>query len=190
MIHNDVEALYFTWLSTLAFPNEKFQECYSNLLTQLYETPYEWDRSRPLDENRYIDGLDLRRSFAYKLRLPEEIVYGAIDGPCNMLEMICALGIRIDNDIMANTATGYDHGYYWIQEMLRSLGLLHYENSTYDFDAVSKIILDFHAKNYSADGQGGLFYIPNSQKDLRTMNIWDQMCYYICQKYYKQEKSL
>jgi hypothetical protein len=190
MIHNDIEALYFTWLSTLAFPNEEFQKSYSNLLTQLYETPYKWDRTQPLDENRYVDGLNLRETFAYKTKLPEDIVYSSIEGPCSMLEMLCALGVRIDNDIMANTATGYDHGYYWIQEMMRNLGVLRYENSYWNSGAVATIISDFHAKNYSADGLGGLFYIPNSQRDLRTMNIWDQMCYYICRNYYEKENIL
>lgn len=190
MIHNDIDALYFTWLSTLAFPNEEFQKNYSSLLTQLYETPYEWDRTQPLDENRYVDGLNLRETFAYKMKLPEDIVYGAIEGPCSMLEMLCAFGVRIDNDIMANTATGYDHGYYWIQKMMRNLGVLRYENSYWNSGAVAAIISDFHAKNYSADGLGGLFYIPNSQRDLRTMNIWDQMCYYICQNYYEKENIL
>lgn len=190
MIHNDIEALYFTWLATLAFPNETFQENYSKLLTQLYETPYEWDRTQPLDENRYVDGLNLRESFAYKMKLPEDVVHDAIVGPCNMLEMLCALGVRIDNDIMANPATGYDHGYYWIQEMMRNLGLLRYENNYWDHDAVATIISDFHSKNFAADGLGGLFYIPGSQRDLRTMNVWEQMCYYICQNYYKKENNL
>lgn len=190
MIHNDIEALYFTWLATLAFPNESFQGSYSKLLLQLYDTPYEWDRAQPLDENRYVDGLNLRESFAYKMKLPEDVVHDAIVGRCSMLEMLCALGVRIDNDIMANPSTGYDHGYYWIQEMLGNLGLLHYENDYWDHDAVATIISDFYSKNFAADGLGGLFYIPGSQRDLRTMNVWEQMCYYICQNYYKKENDL
>ncbi len=190
MIHNDIEALYFTWLETLVFPNKAFQESYSKLLTQLYKTPYEWDRTQPLDENRYVDGLNLRESFAYKMKLPEDVIHDAVQGPCNMLEMLCALGVRIDNDIMANSATGYDHGYYWIQEMMRNLGLLRYENNYWDHDAVATVISDFHAKNFAADGLGGLFYIPRSQRDLRTMSIWDQMCYYICRNYYEKENNL
>lgn len=187
MIHNDVEDLYFKWLSTLVFPNEKIQEDYSELLNFLYETQYIWDPSAPLDENRYIDGINLRESFAYKLKIPKGIVSESIQGPCSILEMICALGIRIDNDIMANYYTGYDHGYFWIQKMLKSLNILQYNNPNWDRSIVEDKICAFLQKRYSDDGFGGLFYIPKSEKDMRSLNIWDQMCYYICKNYYEKE---
>lgn len=190
MIHNDIEELYYKWLTALAFPNETFQEQYADLLILLYETPYEWDRRFPLDENRYIDGVNLRDSFAYKMKLPQELISASITGPCNMLEMLCAFGVRIDNDIMANPSTGYDHGYYWIQKMMNSLGILRYSKMYWDQYEVQQILTNFMKGNYSADGDGGLFYMPNSEKDLRAMSIWDQMCYYICKNYYEKENDL
>ncbi len=190
MIHNDIEELYYKWLMALAFPNEAFQDQYSDLLMLLYETPYEWDKRFPLDENRYIDGLNLRASFAYKTRLPLQIVSESIVGPCNMLEMLCAFGVRIDNDIMANPATGYDHGYYWVQRMLKSLGVLRYSKNAWSPYEVRHALTNFMARNYAANGNGGLFYISDSEKDLRAMSIWDQMCYYICKNYYEKENNL
>lgn len=187
MIHNNVEDLYFKWLSTLAFPNERIQENYSELLNTLYETQYIWDKATPLDENRYIDGLDLRESFSYKLKIPKYIVSDSIKGPCSMLEMVCALGVRIDNDIMATYYTGYDHGYFWIQKMLKNLDILQYDNSNWDRRIVEEKLLAFNQKRYSEEGFGGLFYIPDSEKNMRLLNIWDQMCYYIMKNFYKKE---
>lgn len=187
MIHNDVEDLYFKWLSTLVFPNEEIQRNYIELLNLLHEIRYVWDPNIPLDENRYIDGLNLRESFSYKSKIPSDIVQNSIQGPCNILEMICALGIRIDNDIMATYYTGYDHGYFWIQKMLKNLNILQYDDLNFDEDAIRLKIDNFLHRKYSENGFGGLFYIPNSEKDMRSMNIWDQMCYYIYVNYYEKE---
>ena len=187
MIHNDVEDLYFKWLSALVFPNEEIQRNYIGLLNLLYEIRYVWDPNIPLDENRYIDGIDLRESFSYKSKIPSGIVKNSIQGPCNILEMICALGIRIDNDIMATYYTGYDHGYFWIQKMLKNLNILQYDDSKFDENAIRVKINDFLQRRYSENGFGGLFYVPNSEKDMRSMNIWDQMCYYIYANYYEKE---
>lgn len=187
MIHNDIENLYFNWLMELAFPNKEFQERYHSLLNQLYSAQFMWDKQTPLDENRYIDGVDLRTSFAYRLKIPQEVVDECIQGPCSILEMVCALGVRIDNDIMANYYTGDDHGYFWIQKMLKNLDLLQYDDLHWDFAVVELKLNNFLNKNYSKEGFGGLFYIPNSEKDMRSLNIWDQMCYYICKNYYEKE---
>ena len=187
MIHNDVEDLYFKWLSTLVFPNEEIQRNYIGLLNLLYEIEYIWNQNIPLDENRYIDGINLRESFSYKSKIPSDIVQNSIQGPCTILEMICALGIRIDNDIMATYYTGYDHGYFWIQKMLKNLNILQYDDLNFDEDAVRRKIDNFLKRRYSENGFGGLFYVPNSEKDMRSMNIWDQMCYYIYVNYYEKE---
>lgn len=187
MIHNDVEDLYFKWLSALVFPNEEIQRNYIGLLNLLYEIRYVWNPNIPLDENRYIDGINLRESFSYKSKIPSDIVKNSIQGPCNILEMICALGIRIDNDIMATYYTGYDHGYFWIQKMLKNLNILQYDDSNFDENAIRVKINDFLQRRYSENGFGGLFYVLNSEKDMRSMNIWDQMCYYIYSNYYEKE---
>ena len=187
MIHNDVEDLYFKWLSTLVFPNEEIQRNYIGLLNLLYEIEYIWNQNIPLDENRYIDGINLRESFSYKSKIPSDIVQNSIQGPCNILEMICELGLRIDNDIMATYYTGYDHGYFWIQKMLKNLNILQYDDLNFDEDAVRRKIDNFLKRRYSENGFGGLFYVPNSEKDMRSMNIWDQMCYYIYVNYYEKE---
>ena len=155
MIHNDVEDLYFKWLSTLVFPNEEIQRNYIGLLNLLYEIEYVWNPNIPLDENRYIDGINLRESFSYKSKIPSDIVQNSIQGPCNILEMICALGIRIDNDIMATYYTGYDHGYFWIQKMLKNLNILQYDDLNFDEDAVRRKIDNFLQRRYSENGFGG-----------------------------------
>ena len=171
MIHNDVEDLYFKWLSTLVFPNEEIQRNYIGLLNLLYEIRYVWDPNIPLDENRYIDGINLRESFSYKSKIPSDIVQNSIQGPCNILEMICALGIRIDNDIMATYYTGYDHGYFWIQKMLKNLNILQYDDLNFDEDAIRCKIDNFLHRRYSENGFGGLFYVPNSEKDMRRAKV-------------------
>ena len=46
-------------------------------------------------------------------------------------------------------------------------------------DYVNKVIYNFLERNYDPDGKGGLFYIRNVKADLRNIEIWTQLCWYL-----------
>jgi hypothetical protein len=63
--------------------------------------------------------------------------------------------------------------------MVGSLGLLDMDDGRYDEIHVNYILEDFINHNYSFDGRGSLFYVQNSAIDMRNLEIWSQMNWYL-----------
>ena len=166
------EIMYFGWLSDLVC-EERYSDriSYEKLLTFLYNTEFRY--SIPMDRNRASDGINLRRR--YSLEIHDDF---HIRKPCSILEMMIALAIRIEEDIMDNPNVGNRTG-QWFWGMVTSLGLGSFYDSRFDEDSANDIIEDFLDHNYKPDGRGGLFTVRNCDIDLRDEEIWTQMCYYL-----------
>lgn len=145
----------------------------SKLYDKLWDTPYHPNPDIPLDLNRWHDGRDLRKEYAYENNLDRYYIYEEIPFECTMLEFITALAIRIefvmqDPDLLDRTPQ-------WAYYILQSLGIWYCTDWCYE-EAYVDMVLDRFMKNeYEADGRGGCFYIPDTKRNLRTMQVWDQM---------------
>lgn len=130
-----------------------------------------------MDENRYEDGMALSN----RCELGNIRDYG--DFPCTMLEMMAALALRCEESIMF--APGTDNGageLFW--KMIDSLGLSEMKNGCFDREKADCIIFRLLEHKYESNGKGGLFQIDDEflkhvNKDMRKMEIWDQMGLYI-----------
>lgn len=158
---------YFNKLCSVACGNRYREHIYRNLLWCLYNKEFRY--SIPRDGNRAEDGLDLRYRFGFEKY---------IDGPCSVLEMMLALAIRCEETIMDNPDIG-DRTSQWFWQMIINLGLGEMQDNNYDEAYVENIIEQFLDRDYSPDGEGGLFYIPNCSCDMRDMEIWSQLCWYL-----------
>ena len=67
----------------------------------------------------------------------------------------------------------------WFWKMINNLGLSGMTNSRFDYDYVDDVIFKFLNRDYSPDGRGGLFTVKNCEYDLRDVEIWTQMLYYL-----------
>lgn len=174
---------YFEWLYDLAcggFDRSRLDKySYTKLLTQLHS--YEFKYLIRRDKNRAEDGIGLRRRY-FLINCYDEHDYDLImhelSGPCSVLEMMVALAIRCEEDTMDDPSIG-DRTKQWFWNMLKSLGLNSMVNSKYDERYVEEVIIRFLNREYSPDGKGGLFTIKNSDVDLRDVEIWYQMCWYL-----------
>lgn len=128
----------------------------------------------PKDQNRASDGIDLRRRFA----LDEFELDELGRHPCSVLEMMVALAIRCEETIMDDTSVG-DRTKYWFWSMIRSLGLNSMSDNEYDERYVDEVIDIFLNREYDPDGKGGLFHIKYCEDDLRDVEIWTQLCWYL-----------
>lgn len=150
---------------------------YGSLLSYLFDCEFIW--SHPLDENRYVDGINLRDDYSY-YHCPEDerdIFISEVKGkPCSMLEMLIALTIRCGN-FMANSE-GVDYS-FWFWNMLDHLELMDMHDRMFDRNSVDDICDRFISREYSPDGRGGLFWIPNCPYDLRKLEIWRQVNLYM-----------
>lgn len=169
-----VREQYFDWLSSVV----NLGPDYSLVLGKLFDTEFVW--TIPFDAHRASDGINLRYRFGRIFNIPDPVICSELDHrPCSILEMIVALAIRCEEQIMSDAEFG-DRTPLWLHDMLGSLGLLNFPNRKYDESRVSEIIDIFLRRDYSRTGKGGLFEIPNldTSRDMRTAEIWWQMCWY------------
>lgn len=144
------------------------------MLKRLYNTEYTW--KIPNDENRAMDGMKLRDEFGYS----EEL-----EGPCSILEMLVALAIRCENDIMRDPKYG-DRTSTWFWIMIRNLGLMDYTDTNWDVDSgyeIDQICKNFVSNSYKKSGTNGLFLTHNPKIDMRKLEIWKQLGVYLDENY-------
>lgn len=154
------------------------------LLSILFDTEFRWSYRFPTDANRAADGQFLRTQYANETK--DYLLYGDAKEPCNVLEMLVALAIRIETDIMGEP--GNDHPEHWFWEMIKNLGLLPMTDKSlqkeHDVEKVMKILNKFMDREYDNQaGVGGLFPVYSPRRDQSLLPIWEQMNDYLNENY-------
>ena len=67
----------------------------------------------------------------------------------------------------------------WFWRMMSNLGLGLMTDDIYDRGLVKHKLDIFLHREYEPDGKGGLFYIRDCAEDLRKVEIWAQLCWYL-----------
>lgn len=170
-----VNDAYFEWLCEL-IDIKRFskQVSYRKLLMHLHNIEFTWLVDR--DDNRADDGIQLRRR--YSLAMDDLGIQRYLHGPCSVLEMIVALAVRCEECIMDDAQIGNRTG-QWFWGMIHNLGLSRMTDSEFDRRYVDDIIARFLNREYEPDGRGGLFTIKHCDRDLRTVEIWWQLSWYL-----------
>ena len=166
---------YFEWLCEL-IDVRRFSKriSYRKLLMHLHDIEFTW--FIPYDDNRADDGIKLRRRFA--LVREDASLSDYILGPCSVLEMMVALAIRCEETIMDDTQMGNRTG-QWFWGMVNNLGLSPMTDSKFDRSFVDDVIARLLNREYEPDGRGGLFTVRHCSHDLRTVEIWRQLSWYL-----------
>lgn len=166
---------YFTYLVDKFLPG--FGD-YGFLIYALYNK--EFYSSVFMDSNREADGLELRNDYFEESETPIEykIPFNNILARARVLEVLIGLCIRAQTCI--DIHNGINRGIFF-RIMLENLGLKEFTNEyvVKSGDAVEEIdfILNrFLDRKYNPDGtNGGLFPLRYAKKDLRELELWDQM---------------
>lgn len=147
-------------------------------MERLHEVTFEYIHD--MDENRYVDGTSLRYHFACDIGQGDNsaVVKEVLAGPCTILEMMVALCDRMEESIMTSTYYGNRTG-QWFKNMIKSLGLENQTNDHFDREYVNLQLTNFLDREYEPDGKGGLFTVPDCDEDMRELEIWVQMNWYI-----------
>ncbi len=164
---------YFEWLYDLVCKRYSEVTSFRELLRHLHDTEFIF--TIPRDVNRAEDGINLRYRFSCDKAGFEEMY---LKGPCSVLEMMVALAIRCEIDIMDEPQIG-DRTSQWFWGMIVNLGLGSMSDDRYDEAYVTDVLERFLHRDYEADGRGGLFRIRNTDRDLRSVEIWYQLCWYL-----------
>lgn len=169
---------YFEWLCSLVSEGERPKDLsYRKLLIHLHNTEFRYSILR--DRNRASDGTNLRYRFAllHEHEYQTQVVMDVLEGPCSILEMMIALALRCET-IMDDASIG-DRTGQWFWGMIRSLGLGAMFDNRFDKRLVTNALERFLNREYDPDGKGGLFRIRGCRTDLRNVEIWHQMCWYL-----------
>ena len=176
---DEIRNEYFEWLynsvcDKVFSKNNSFRK----LLMRLHSIEFTFIIQR--DANRADDGINMRRRFA--INNGYEHIYDEImeilDEPCSILEMMIALAIRCEETIMDDPIIG-DRTKQWFWGMITNLGLGSMTDDQFDKNYVDSVIQTFLNREYESDGRGGLFTINNCNIDLRDVEIWYQLCWYL-----------
>lgn len=171
-MHNNVQDEYFNWLYDFVCFDRVGK--FGKLLSRLHDIEFKYRVKN--DQNRASDGIALRRRFCHENNCVDRIAYLA--GPCSVLEMLIALSIRCEESIMDDTRYG-DRTTQWFWNMIVNLGLGGMVDALVDIEEVDEIIERFLNREYEPNGRGGLFTIDNCEEDLREVEIWYQLCWYL-----------
>ena len=171
----DIGFQYLNWMISKVEKDAPKDISFSKLLLHLNNIPFVY--SNPLDSNRESDGLNMRWKFSCETGIPIDFVRHSVSGNCSFLEMMVALAIRMES-IMDNPAKG-DRTSQWFWQMISNLGLGGLYNANYDENIVNNIINNFNNHTFSQDGKGSLFYMRYCDVDMRFVDIWTAMCWYL-----------
>lgn len=164
---------YFEWLLGLVcYAGDR--NCWRQLFQHLHSAEFTY--INPMDKNRALDGVDLRERFAYVSNYDDLSMY--LTGPCSVLEMMIALAMKCEEHIMDDPEIGNRLG-QWFWDMIDNLGLKSMTNRYYNKNHVDHVISNFLSREYDKNGKGGLFTVKDYNGDLRKIEIWYQMCWYL-----------
>lgn len=150
---------------------------YTRLMSYLDCRQFTWTISN--DENRASDGVDMR--FRFVEETPEynyRDVYLYLTQSCSVLEMMAALAIRCEDHIMGDPSTD-NHTDIWFWEMIANMHLDQMTDDNFDESYVEQIVTNMLERRYKKNGEGGLFRIKDNKRDMRTVEIWCQLSWYL-----------
>lgn len=168
---------YYNWLVDLTCGWCSHYGDYSDLMDYLYARQFTW--VIPRDENRASDGFEMRYRFVEQnSEYTYRDVYLYLTHPCNLLEMMTALASRCEEHIMGDPSVGDNTG-FWFWGMIVSMHLDQMCNSEFDEPYVEEVVTNMLERKYQKNGDGGLFCIDDPSKDMRSAEIWCQLCWYL-----------
>lgn len=166
--------LYFEWLVSRIDDGRAGD--YRYMLCELFHTIFTY--SIPRDRNRATDGTDLRYIYANQIGADPEFWKEFLPVECTMFEMMVALAIRWDDTYMYDADRG-PRAYKWFWMMVENTGLDYFSDRNFDKNEVSRIIERVVKRDYGIDGKGGLFATKDRKIDMRELEIWYQLNYFM-----------
>lgn len=164
-----IEHEYFNWLYSQvsdAYPPALYRV---SLLGELYKIEYYWLIEG--DDNRFEDGMELRRDFLEETGIDSDILF--LGDGCSVLEMLIAFSRRA-----AWQTEESPREWFWV--MIDNLGLLELDETVdKNCEQLNEIVDVFLSRTYGSNGSGGLFPLRHTLNNQRKVEIWYQFSEYL-----------
>ena len=174
-----LEEHYFAWLIKKV-ANDRVFPRYKKLFKTLFYTRFRYEDMKPFDNERAKDGKSMRYLFERKM---DDYLHGVTgrefieleDSPVNMLEMMVALSVRIEDSIMGSESEG-DRTAQWFWEMITNLGVGYMSDAQFNQNEFDRCVQNFFAYTYDPNGKGCMFRSDRfSMREMADKDIWYQM---------------
>jgi hypothetical protein len=164
MMTSELDSRYFEWLSHLVYSSN-----HHNLLKALFHKEFVWFVAN--DDNRAVDGKDLRGEFLQAERLQD--VGDFLDIGCSMFEMLIGLARRLQFETDGTVRE-------WFWHLIKNASLEKFtDEGPLPIDRVDDILDRLIWRTYNPDGIGGLFPRTRPEEDQRSIELWYQMSGYL-----------
>jgi len=166
---------YFDWLyKSIAGSVKNPDRSFWLLCEQLHKKEFVW--FVPNDDNRILDGIELRHEYTHNHKIAEPDQTW-LDLGCSMFEMLVALSHRASFQ-----AEGAHDEWFW--RFMTNVGLrkcndTYYMDNSDVWNEVNDTLDQIIERTYQRNGQGGLFPIQSSHRDQRKIEIWYQLAAYL-----------
>ena len=164
-----MKALYFRWLIDML--DKKMVKKYSSLLLHLFKDTFMESKLAPMDVHRARDGVGLRTRFIQENKFTDEQLEELKYDDCSWLEMLIALSIRIDDQLMFDMNLG-NRTDKWFWLIIEQMDLDRFDESHYNYAKVKDKLNRFIRREYENGGKNGIF---KCNFDVRNVEIWYQM---------------
>ena len=150
------EEYYDFLLDIIGFDLPEHRKC-SKLLEDLNDKEFFW--VHPMDENRDIDALYLRKEFLVETGRDSSEIW---DDPRSCLEVLVAFSRRIEIEITGEPGNDDLGRWFWV--MLNNLDII-YEDDHYDHGLVQFKLDVWLARKFDKNGKYGIFPLKKVTND-------------------------
>lgn len=161
---------YLRWLAPQIRDEQQQGREYWDLLSIMFEKEFDW--FVPHDDNRLVDGTDLRVTFCYSQHIRGDALRHL--GPCSFLEVLISLSQRL-----AFAAGGTAQGWAWQLLINLELDGMSDPLTRRKIRRVDHILNTVIQRTYDPDGYGGFFPLTQPDEDQTQKELWHQMAAYI-----------
>jgi hypothetical protein len=129
----------------------------------------------PEDENRALDGINLRKSYSNNT---EDDIFEIMSCGCTALELLVALSMHMNN--ITYYPGDNESAWFWI--MLENLDIRISDKDwpkQDSLDIIKSNLSRWFDRKFTKKGKGSPFPMKKCQEDLRHVNMWDHMQWYI-----------
>lgn len=165
---------YLAWIKWEVLADDEYDVFrYQTLIKKLFQMEFTYESL--MDSNRAVDGLDLRYRFGRQKGLLETTVTANLAFlSCSVLDMMVALSIRTYEELTKDFPESVPPSkIFWM--MIENMHLIEQTDGSFNEKYVEKRVKIMLNHRFAPDGDGGLFRIKGTTRDMRSAEIWYQM---------------
>ena len=174
----DIKKAYFDYMVEKVCDRQHHRVDYIPLLDLLNSIPF--TVVMEMDGNRAEDAAYNRKNWLQSEDL-YEYLYEFDDEKVSVLEVLVSIAERLEFQVGNPMDNRRISDQFW--EILRNLDIEKYTADNYKPLNIKEKVRNWMLRKYKKDGSGSIFPVKNCEKDMRSLQIWDQMSMYIMENY-------